>query len=308
MKLKHIIESQQFTLPMLRELFDRTREMETVLKRGGTRDYEKKIMASLFYESGTLTRFSFESAMERLGGRIISTQNASHFFSTTSDDTLEDTIRVVDDFCDVIVLRHNTVGGAKRAAEVATCSIINAGDGKGGQHPTQALLDLYTIHKATNKLDGLKVAMVGCLSDGRTVRSLSYLLGKYERVKLYFVAPPSLQMKEDMLAHLSENHVWYTLEENLHAVLPEVDAVYITTIEREQFKGTDDEYLKYRKQYYIDKHAMQLMNEKAIVMNPLPREGEIDRAVDADPRAAYFQQTKNGIIIRMALLAWVLEQ
>ena len=307
MKIRHVIESQQFTLPMLTELFERAREMEIVLKRGGTRDYEKKVMASLFYESGTLTRFSFESAMARLGGRVISTERASTFFSSTPGDVLEDTIRVVDDFCDVIVLRHNHIGGAKRAAAVSTCSIINAGDGKGGQHPTQSLLDLYTIHKETNKLDGLRVAMVGNLADGRTVRSLSYLLGKYERVKLYFVAPKSLQMKEDMLTHLEENDIWYTLEENLHAVLPEVDVVYATRIERERFPGTDDEYSKITQQYYNNGNAMKLLHDKAIIMHPLPREREIAPEVDSDPRAAYFHQTQNGIVIRMALLAWVME-
>jgi aspartate carbamoyltransferase catalytic subunit len=307
MKLHHIIESQQFTLPMLRELFERTQEMEKVLQRGGTGDYAKKVMAALFYESGMLTRFSFEAAMSRLGGKIVSTQYASSFFSNSPDDTLEDTIRVVDDFCDVIVLRHNTIGGAKRAAAVSGVPVVNAGDGKGGQHPTQALLDLYTIHKETNKLDGLRVAMAGNLADGRTVRSLSYLLGKYERVKLYFVAPKYLQMKEDILHHLNENHVWYTLEEDLHTVLPEVDVVYFTSIEREKFTGTDEEYKKQREKYYINKKAMQLLNEKAIIMNPLPREMEIDREVDDDPRAAYFRQTKNGLVIRMALLAWVLE-
>lgn len=292
---------------MLRELFERARTMENILKRGGTHDYEKKVMASLFYESGTLTRFSFETAMARLGGRIISTQHASTFFSASPDDTLEDTIRVVDDFCDVIVLRHNTIGGAKRAAAVSTCAIINAGDGKGGQHPTQALLDLYTIHKETNTLDGLKVAMVGNLAEGRTVRSLSYLLGKFERVKIYFVAPKSLQMKEDMLSHLSENGSWYTLEENLRAVLPEVDVVYVTSIERERFKGTDDEFSKITQQYFINKEAMRLLQNKSIIMHPLPRAGEIASEVDSDPRAAYFRQTQNGIVIRMALLAWMME-
>jgi aspartate carbamoyltransferase catalytic subunit len=307
MKPGHIIGTQQFTLPMLTELFERAREMERMLKRGGTRDYEKKVMASLFYESGTLTRFSFESAMYRLGGKVISTERASTFFATPPEDALEDTIRVVDDFCDVIALRHNTIGGAERAAAVSTCPVINAGDGKGGQHPTQALLDLYTIHKETNKLDGLKVAMVGSLSDGRTVRSLSYLLGKFERVKVYFVAPDALQMKEDMLTHLSENGSWYTLENSLRKVLPEVDVVYATRIEREKFPGTDEEYQRLQREYYIDKEAMRLLHSKAIVMHPLPRAAEIAPEVDDDPRAAYFKQTENGIVIRMALLAWIME-
>lgn len=307
MKLRHIIESQQFTQPMLVELFERAREMEKILRRGGTRDYEKKVMAGLFYESGLLTRLSFESAMARLGGRVISTERASQFFSSTASDSLEDTIRVVDDFCDVIVLRHNQVGGAKRAAAVSAIPVINAGDGKGGQHPTQSLLDLYTIHKETNKLDGLKVAMVGNLAEGRTVRSLSYLLGKYERVKLYFVAPKSLQMKEDMLAHLEENNIWYTLTDDLHAVLPEVDVVYLNRIERDRFQGTEEEYVKITQGYYIDGKTIKRMHPHAIIMHPMPRENEISPDVDNDPRAAYFRQTQNGIVIRMALLAWVME-
>jgi aspartate carbamoyltransferase catalytic subunit len=307
MKPGHILGTQQFTLPMLTELFERAHEMERVLKRGGTRDYEKKVMASLFYESGTLTRFSFESAMYRLGGKVISTERASTFFSPTPEDALEDTIRVVDDFCDIIALRHNTIGGAERAAAVSSCPVINAGDGKGGQHPTQALLDLYTIHKETNKLDGLRVAMVGSLSDGRTVRSLSYLLGKFERVKVYFVAPDALQMKDDMLTHLSDSGSWYSLERSLRKVLPEVDVVYVTRIDREKFPGTDEEYAGYTREYFIDNEAMSLLHSKAIVMHPLPRAGEIAREVDDDPRAAYFKQTENGLVIRMALLAWVME-
>jgi aspartate carbamoyltransferase catalytic subunit len=307
MKPGHILGTQQFTLPMLTELFERAHEMERVLKRGGTRDYEKKVMASLFYESGTLTRFSFESAMYRLGGKVISTERASTFFSPTPEDALEDTIRVVDDFCDIIALRHNTIGGAERAAAVSTCPVINAGDGKGGQHPTQALLDLYTIHKETNKLDGLRVAMVGSLSDGRTVRSLSYLLGKFERVKVYFVAPDALQMKDDMLTHLSDSGSWYSLERSLRKVLPEVDVVYVTRIDREKFPGTDEEYASCTREYFIDNEAMSLLHSKAIVMHPLPRAGEIAREVDDDPRAAYFKQTENGLVIRMALLAWVME-
>ena len=292
---------------MLAELFARARDMERILKRGGTRDYENKLMASLFYESGMLTRLSFESAMARLGGKVISTERASQFFSSTPSDALEDTIRVVDDFCDVIVLRHNHIGGAKRAAEVSTCPVINAGDGKGGQHPTQALLDLYTIHKETNKLDGLKVAMVGNLADGRTVRSLSYLLGKYERVKLYFVAPKQLQMKADMLSHLEENNVWYSLEEDIQAILPEADVVYVTRIERDRFLGSDEEHAEIIRRYYIDSSALKQMHHQAIIMHPLSRENEIAPEVDGDPRAAYFHQTQNGIVIRMALLAWVLE-
>ena len=307
MTLKHIIDSQQFTLPMLRELFVRVHEMEQIVKRGGTRDYDRKIMTSLFFDSSSLTRLSFEAAMSRLGGKVLTLENASAFFSISPEDALEDTIRVVDDFCDVIVLRHNEIGGAARASKVCTTPLINAGDGKGGQHPTQALLDLYTIHKETNKLDGLKIALVGNLAEGRTVRSLSYLLSKFERVKLYFVSPESLKMKQDILDHLTESNTWYTCETDLHKVLPEADVVYTTQIERERFKGNDSDFNKFKKNYFIDKDSVKMMNKKSIILSPLPRFNEISREIDNDPRAAYFRQTQNGMILRMALLAWVLE-
>jgi len=211
MKLRHVIESQQFTLPMLMELFALAGQMEKILARGGTQDYQSKIMASLFYEPSTRTRFSFESAMLRLGGRVLSTENARVFSSVTAGETLEDTIRVLNNFADVIVLRHDEVGGARRAAAVSSVPIINAGDGKGGQHPTQALLDLYTIYKERGAIEGLKIAIVGDLANGRTARSLSYLLGKFDRVMIYFVAPTELQMRSDLLDHLSEHNVWFTL-------------------------------------------------------------------------------------------------
>jgi len=170
-KLQHVIEAQQFTLPLIHELFQTADQMEKILERGGTLDYQNKIMASLFYAPSTRTRFSFESAMYRLGGKVISTEQAHLFSSVIGGETLEDTIRVVSNFCDVIVLRHTEVGAAKRASLVSSVPVINDGDGKGGQHPTQALLDLYTIYKELGYIDGLKIAFVGALEQGRTVRS-----------------------------------------------------------------------------------------------------------------------------------------
>ena len=305
MKLHHIIESQQFTLPMLHDLFTRADQMGGVLARGGTLDYQDKIMASLFYEPSTRTRFSFESAMLRLGGKIVSTERAQDFSSVSFGESLEDTIRVVADYADVIVLRHNQVGGVKRAAAVSSTPIINAGDGKGGQHPTQALLDLYTIYKEIKTIDGVKVALVGNLLDGRTVRSLAYLLGKFERVKIYFVAPPTLQMKQDILDYLNRHNIWYTLESDFLKILPDVDVVYITRIEEEKIPAASIE--KPFKRYFIDNEVMSRLQPHAILMHPLPRLNEISPMVDADPRAAYFRQTRNGVLVRMALLASVLD-
>lgn len=302
MKLQHVIESQQFTLPMIVDLFAAADEMDRVLARGGTRDFEKRIMASLFYEPSTRTRFSFESAMMRLGGTVLSTERANEFSSVALGETLEDTIRVVGHYADVIVLRSTEIGGAARAAAVSHIPVINAGDGKGGQHPTQALLDLYTIYKETKSIDGVKVAMVGDLASGRTVRSLAYLLGKFERVKIYFVAPPTLQMNQDILDYLTSRNVWFALETDLTKILPEIDVVYITRIDTHQLPSTAD-HPRVTSEYYIDKKMLSLLPKKSLIMHPLPRLNEIAPEVDADPRAAYFRQTRNGVLVRMALLS-----
>jgi aspartate carbamoyltransferase catalytic subunit len=306
MKLHHVIESQQFTLPMLKELFDLADQMERILMRGGTQDYNNSVMALLFYEHSTRTRFSFEAAMHRLGGKVIATERANMFSSVAAGETLEDTIRVVGNYADVIVLRHTEIGGAQRASLVSSVPVINAGDGKGGQHPTQALLDLYTIYKGVKTIEGVKVAMVGNLTDGRTVRSLAYLLGKFERVKLYFVAPESFQIKQDILDYLTKHNVWFTLESDLHKVLPEVDVVYSTRIEPELLTQRG-ERLETISKYFIDDNLLRLLPQHALVMHPLPRLHEISPSVDNDPRAAYFRQTRNGVLIRMALLVSVLK-
>jgi aspartate carbamoyltransferase catalytic subunit len=214
MSLKHVVESQQFTVPLLMELFERARSMERVVARGGTLDYQNRIMASLFYQPSTRTRFSFEAAMHRLGGRVLSTEHARAFSSEIEAEQVEDSIRIISSYCDVIVIRHHETGGAARAAKVSQVPIINAGDGDGGQHPTQALLDLYTIYRE-RPLDGLSVAFIGELESGRTVRSLAYLLAKFERVKVFFVAPPELQMKNDILQYLDRHGVHYEMESDI---------------------------------------------------------------------------------------------
>jgi aspartate carbamoyltransferase catalytic subunit len=303
MKLQHVIESQQFSVPNLMELFARTRHMEKVVQRGGTRDYEDKVMATLFYRPSTRTRFSFESAMYRLGGRVLSTESAKAFSSAVEGEQLEDTIRIIATYCDVIVLRHNEEGGAKRAAAVSPVPIINAGDGAGGQHPTQALLDLYTIYDECKTLDGLSVALIGALDTGRTARSLAYLLSKFERVKLYFLAPPEMQVQPDIVEHLREHNVWYQLASNPEEVLPNVDVVYQTRIDRERLQRKDVEPT----QYNIDAEMLQMLKPNAILMHPLPRSVEIDPAVDRDPRAAYFRQARNGLFVRMALLTMLFD-
>ena len=304
MNLQHVIQSQQFSVPNLLELFGRTRQMETIVQRGGTRDYDDKIMASLFYRPSTRTRFSFESAMYRLGGKVLSTESAKSFSSAIEGEQLEDTIRIISNYCDVIVLRHNEEGGAQRAAAVSPVPIINAGDGGGGQHPTQALLDLYTIYNECNTLDGLSVAMIGALDTGRTVRSLAYLLSKFDRVKLYFLAPPEMQIKKDIIDHLQEHDVSFQLESDPSEILPKVDVVYQTRIDRERLQGKDLDL----SQYNINQDMLKRMKSDAIIMHPLPRSVEIDATVDRDPRAAYFRQSQNGLFVRMALLTMLFDE
>jgi len=307
MKLHHVIEAQQFDLPMINHLFEVSTEMETLVARGGTDEYRSQLMATLFYEPSTRTRFSFEAAMHRLGGRVISTENAAEFSSVAKGETLEDTIRIMNGYVDVIVLRHSEVGTSKRAAAVSRVPIINAGDGV-GQHPTQALLDLYTIHKEIGSIDGLKIAMVGDLAQGRTVRSLAYLLSKFNDIKMYFVAPPLLKMKEDILEHLQEHGSWFTEETTLDRVLPEVDVVYQTRVQKERFGDRIADYESCRGIYVIDQNSLRLMKPNAIIMHPLPRLEEISMEVDQDRRAAYFRQAQNGLFVRMALLTVLLSK
>lgn len=232
--LAHLTESQQFTVPLLMDLFDRSRQMERIVQRGGTLDYHHRIMAALFYSPSTRTRLSFEAAMHRLGGRVLSTENARAFSSEIEGEQVEDTIRIVAGYSDVIVLRHTDEDGAHRAAAVSPVPVINAGDGKGGQHPTQALLDLYTIYRERS-LDGLSIAFIGELDRGRTARSLAYLLAKFERIRIFFVAPPEMQMKPDILDYLDRHGVRYDLSSDLDRIIGEVDVVYQTRIRPERF-------------------------------------------------------------------------
>ena len=306
-KLFHVIEAQQFDRDLLTEIFAVTKEMEEVVSRYGSSILNQRIMASLFYEPSTRTRLSFESAMFRLGGEVITTESAREFSSAAKGETLEDTIRIIEGYSDVIVMRHFESGAARRAADVASIPIINAGDGP-GQHPTQALLDVYTIRKEIGRLDGIRIAMVGDLANGRTARSLTYLMAKYDNVKIYFVAPQVVRMKDDIKAHLDDHRIEWEEAEDLIAVSREVDVVYQTRIQKERFGDRIEDYEKASGKYVIDDRMMEALPEKSIVMHPLPRVDEIAAEVDSDPRAAYFRQAHNGLYIRMALLRMVLDQ
>jgi aspartate carbamoyltransferase catalytic subunit len=272
------------------------------VSRGGTLDYQNRILASLFYEPSTRTRFSFEAAMHRLGGRVLSTEHARAFSSEIESEQVEDSIRIIGSYSDVIVIRHNEENGAKRAAAVSPVPVINAGDGDGGQHPTQALLDLFTIYRE-RPIEGLSVAFIGELDRGRTVRSLAYLLAKFDRVKIYFVSPPELQMKPDILQYLDRHEVKYEIESDINRVLGEVDVVYQTRIRPDRVNSVASQM-----RYAIDSSVLNKLKPNAMILHPLPRTVELDKTVDSDPRAFYFRQAANGLCVRMALLTMLLDR
>lgn len=301
--LQHVLEAQQFDRQLLNSVFevaDTMRADLAIKSRRYSRCLEDKIMASLFYEPSTRTRFSFESAMARLGGKILTTENAKEFSSAAKGESLQDSTRVMNGYADIIVMRHHEAGSAKRASEVSTVPIINAGDGA-GQHPTQALLDLFTIKDNFNQIDGLKIAMVGDLKYGRTVRSLAYLLSKYENIQVYFVSPQVCRMDDDIKEYLDRQGTLWKEEDSLDKVLAEVDCVYMTRIQKERFNDPAD-YEKAAGKYILNADNVSRMKAEAIIMHPLPRVNEIAKEVDEDPRAKYFEQANNGLYIRMALL------
>lgn len=304
--LDDVIEAQQFDRDLLGRIFDVARLMEDLEKGSDAHGILKGfLMATLFYEPSTRTRLSFESAMKRLGGEVLTTENAREFSSAAKGETLEDTIRTVEGYADIMVLRHFESGAAKKAAAATTIPVINAGDGP-GQHPTQALLDVYTIQREIGRLDNINVGLVGDLANGRTVRSLAYLLGKYSNVKLYFVAPDVVKMKEDIKEYLTSKNVEWEESTDLMDVASKCDVVYQTRIQRERFGDRIDLYTEARGKYIVDKNVMNHLQSHAVVLHPLPRLDEITVDVDLDPRAAYFRQAKNGLYIRMALLKLLL--
>lgn len=300
MSIYHVLGAKQFDRQELEDIIQLTEEMELIERQGGTDKYKNKIMTTLFFEPSTRTRLSFESAMSRLGGKVIGTENAEQFSSAIKGETLEDTIQVVSHYCDVIVIRHTEIGAASRAAEVASVPILNAGDGA-GEHPTQALLDLYTIKKELGSVDGISIAMVGDLTYGRTVHSLSYLLSNFKDIKIYFTAPENVQIPQYVKKFLDEKSVNYQEVDDLNAIASKIDVLYQTRIQKERFSSLEDYQLAYGK-YIVDNQMLDKMQDHSIILHPLPRAGEIKPEVDSDRRAAYFRQAKNGLFVRMALL------
>lgn len=259
-----------------------------------------KVVATLFYEPSTRTRLSFESAVLRLGGGVISTENAKEFSSASKGETIEDTMRIVSLYADMIVMRHFDDDSYIRGLATVGVPLINAGSGK-SQHPTQGLLDTYTIWRHFARLENLHIAVVGDLLRGRTCDSLVYLLSKFAGNTFSFVSPENSKLKEGLKAHLAEHAIPFSEFDILDSVLEKADVLYMTRIQKERF---DDpaEYEKAKGKFVLTKQGVDTMKESAIIMHPLPRVDEIAVEADADGRAGYFAQAGNGLWVRMALL------
>ncbi len=298
--LRHLLSAEDLDRSLIETLLGSACAMERLVTESGAGPLRGQILATLFYEPSTRTRLSFEAAMLRLGGQVVSVADALAGSSAAKGESLEDSIRVVGGYTDLIALRHPEVGAAARAARVSPVPIINAGDGA-GQHPTQALLDLYTIQRELGRLDHLRVGLAGDLKHGRTVRSLCLLLSRFEGHDLIFIPAPGLQLGEDILAVLRQRGVSFETAADIYAAAPTLDVLYQTRVQRERLAG-DAEGQAVPGGGRVDRGVMERLPRHAIVMHPLPRVDEIDPAVDGDPRAAYFRQAGNGLFVRMAVL------
>jgi len=298
-----IVSVRQFTVADLDYTFEVAHEMQAMVARVGAFDLLKgKILANLFYEPSTRTSSSFTAAMERLGGSVIPI-NEVKYSSVSKGESLPDTVRSLERYADVIVLRHPEVGASALAAQYASKPIINAGDGV-GEHPTQALLDLFTIREELGVVDGLTVTMVGDLKYGRTVHSLSRLLSLFD-ISLNLVSPDILQMPAEILGELEASKTPTTVLGTLGGVIGDTDVLYVTRVQKERFSD-EASYEAVKGAFVITPETLSAAKERMIVMHPLPRVTEIAMEVDDDPRAAYFRQMEYGMYVRMALLAMVL--
>ena len=300
---QHILSIKQFSQSDLEAVMTVADEMRMMVERVGSFDLLKgKVLAVLFYEPSTRTSSSFIAAIQRLGGSIIPI-NEVKYSSVAKGESLPDTIRTLEGYADVIVLRHPETGAAALAAKYARKPIINAGDGV-GEHPTQALLDMFTILEERGKIQGATVTMLGDLKYGRTVHSLARLLSLYD-VKLNYVSPDILRMPREVVEELNARKIKQYETASLDDVLGETDVLYVTRIQKERFANLD-EYEAVKGSYVISPETLARAKQDMVLMHPLPRVGEISEAVDSDPRAAYFRQVEYGMYVRMALLAMVL--
>lgn len=309
--MNHILDTEQFSQKELSQLFlsaDKFRENDKNIdkKREARERHLGRVVASIFYEPSTRTRMSFEIAAGKLGMHVVSTENAAEFSSAAKGESIEDTVQVLNEYgVDAIVLRSKEEGYAERAAKVSEAAIINAGDGK-GEHPTQAALDVYTIRESIGRLHHMNVVIGGDLARGRTARSLAQLVSKYPENKITFVSSPELQIGSDIKARLKENHTPYEETTDMLGALREADVVYWTRLQLERGDKTRPQVDQ--SHFVLDEATLKVLPKHAIIMHPLPRNQEIAKGVDHDPRAKYFRQAGNGLYIRMAMLDMIMRQ
>lgn len=308
--MRHVISSQDFDVNLIETLLDKADTFESSnsnpKKRNGFRNlYSDGILLNIFYQPSTRTRLSFAFAAMRLGMDVDGTENANEFSSAVKGETLEDSITVLSEYHpDVIVLRHPEKGAAEKAAKVSNVPIINGGDGA-GQHPTQALLDLFAIRREVGRLDNLVVVMGGDLRFGRTVRSLSYLLAKYPGNQIRFVSPAQLKMDADIKQYLKRHNTSYSEMSSIKKAFDGADVIYWTRIQKEHL-GDNIDYDEASKMYEIDEQVLSYLKSEARIFHPLPRVNEISPLLDSTKHAAYFRQAGYGVPVRMALIDWVL--
>jgi len=297
---RDIVSIKDFSREEIDYVLKTTDSLEPMARKG-SHGLDGKIMATLFFEPSTRTRLSFESAMYRHGGNCIGFAEPK-VSSVEKGENLADTVRVVESYADILVIRHPLEGAARLAADFASVPVINAGTGA-EEHPTQAMLDLYTIRRELGKIDGLSIALAGDLRYGRTVHSLAYALSLYN-INLYLVSPPLLRMRKEVLEEVSGRVKVQEFEE-LSKVIPQVDAIYMTRIQKERF-GSLEDYEKVRGSYRLSAADMTRAKPRTIVMHPLPRVDEIEYSVDNTPHAKYFRQVWYGLLVRMSLIGLVL--
>ena len=301
--MRHLMSPLDFTTEELDKLFDLANDIEKN-KEKYAHICEGKILATCFYEPSTRTRLSFESAMLRLGGEVLGFSEASSS-SAAKGESVSDTIRVISSYADICAMRHPKEGAPMVAAEKSLIPVINAGDG-GHQHPTQTLTDLLTIRSLKNTLSNFTIGLCGDLKFGRTVHSLIHALVRYTGIRFIFISPDELKVPDYIIEELEADNIPYEEVRSLEAVMPQLDFLYMTRVQKERFFNEED-YIRLKDYYILDKAKMELAKPDMLVLHPLPRVNEISVEVDSDPRAAYFKQAQYGVYVRMALILTLLE-
>ena len=299
--MNKLLDCKEFTKESLLELYDLASKMKAH-PENYTEELKNKIVAVMFFEPSTRTRMSFEAAIQRLGGKMIVTENGKTNSSATKGETLEDTIRVLDKYADAIIMRHSRDDAAIAADKVSRVPIINAGSGK-AEHPTQALLDVFTILNKRGSVDGTKLAILGDLKYGRTTHSLIQLISLFDNIEIYGLSKEAFELPEEYVEFMKEKGITYKVCKSFDDLPKDIDVLYHTRIQSERFEGDFG-----KEEYIINKETLNKFTDKAIVLHPLPRNNEISEDIDDDPRAMYFEQAENGMYVRMAILKTILKK